>query len=68
MTAYVRAMSKRSEGTDGGKMFPIGYLGVTMVNHGQEFESNSEFGQCLTSKYYSEGLSLYYEVHAVKDE
>lgn len=50
MTAYVRAISKRSEGTEGGKMFPIGYLGVTMVNHGQEFESNSEFGQCLTSE------------------
>ncbi|EEP79489.1 conserved hypothetical protein [Uncinocarpus reesii 1704] len=48
MTAYVRAISKRNEG-DGGKLFPIGYLGGTMVNHGQDFESTSEFGQCLIS-------------------
>ncbi|EAS30561.1 BAR domain-containing protein [Coccidioides immitis RS] len=48
MTAYIRAISKRNEG-DGGKLFSIGYLGGAMVNHGQDFESNSEFGQCLIS-------------------
>ncbi|WEW56575.1 hypothetical protein PRK78_002022 [Emydomyces testavorans] len=49
MTAYIRAISKRSDGGDGGKQFPIEYLGGTMVNHGQDFENTSEFGRCLIS-------------------
>jgi hypothetical protein len=47
MTTYVKALSKRNEGDDREKSLPVGYLGSTMVNHGEDFESNSEFGQCL---------------------
>ncbi|KAF3482431.1 uncharacterized protein GIQ15_05190 [Arthroderma uncinatum] len=49
MGAYVRAISKRSEGEDKEKLFPIGNLGGVMVAHGEDFASNSEFGQCLTT-------------------
>lgn len=47
MVAYIRAMSKRNEGDDKEKILPVGYLGGTMVMHGEDFENNSEFGQCL---------------------
>ncbi|OAL69891.1 BAR domain-containing protein [Trichophyton violaceum] len=49
MAAYVRAISKRSEGEDKEKLFPIGNLGGVMVAHGEDFASNSEYGQCLTA-------------------
>ncbi|KAI1944065.1 hypothetical protein LOZ66_000654 [Ophidiomyces ophidiicola] len=49
MTSYVRVISKRNEGGDSGKLLPIGHLGGTMVEHGQDFENTSEFGQCLIS-------------------
>lgn len=49
MTTYVKALSKRNEGDDKEKTLPVGYMGATMVNHGEDFESTSEFGQCLTS-------------------
>ncbi|PGH08632.1 hypothetical protein GX51_01152 [Blastomyces parvus] len=49
MTAYVKALSKRNEGDDKEKTLPVGYMGTTMVNHGEDFESTSEFGQCLTN-------------------
>ncbi|OJD14826.1 hypothetical protein AJ78_04856 [Emergomyces pasteurianus Ep9510] len=49
MTAYVKTLSKRNEGDDKEKTLPVGYMGATMVNHGEDFESTSEFGQCLTS-------------------
>ncbi|OJD26353.1 hypothetical protein ACJ73_02268 [Blastomyces percursus] len=47
MTTYVKALSKRNEGDDKEKTLPVGYMGTTMVNHGEDFESTSEFGQCL---------------------
>jgi hypothetical protein len=47
MAAYVKALSKRNEGGDREKILPVGHLGSTMVNHGEDFESDSEFGQCL---------------------
>lgn len=50
MAAYVRAISKRSEGEDKEKLFPIGNLGGVMVAHGEDFASNSEYGQCLTGR------------------
>ncbi|KAM5444627.1 hypothetical protein MferCBS31731_000081 [Microsporum ferrugineum] len=49
MGAYVRAISKRNEGEDKEKLFPIGNLGSVMVGHGEDFASNSEYGQCLTA-------------------
>lgn len=51
MTAYVKALSKRSEGDDKEKTLPIAHLGSSMVTHGEDFDGNSEYGQCLTSKY-----------------
>lgn len=47
MVTYVKAMSKRNEGEDKEKNLPVAYLGGTMVNHGEDFETDSEFGQCL---------------------
>ncbi|KAA6411830.1 MAG: hypothetical protein FRX48_03980 [Lasallia pustulata] len=47
MTAYVKTLSKRNEAEDKEKILPVAYLGSTMVNHGEDFENDSEFGQCL---------------------
>lgn len=52
MTAYVKTLSKRQEGDDKEKILPVAYLGSTMVSHGEDFEDDSEFGQCLTSELY----------------
>ena len=49
MTAYVKTLSKRSEGDDKEKILPVAYLGSTMLNHGEDFENDSIFGQCLIS-------------------
>lgn len=47
MTTYIKTLSKRNEGEDKEKMLPIAYLGSTMLSHGEDFENDSEFGQCL---------------------
>ena len=47
MTAYVKTLSKRSERDDKEKTLPVAYLGSSMVTHGEEFEKDSVFGQCL---------------------
>ncbi|KAJ5786180.1 uncharacterized protein N7503_011392 [Penicillium pulvis] len=47
MTAYVKAISKRTEGDDKEKTLPIAHLGGSMVSHGEDFDGNSEYGQCL---------------------
>ncbi|KAL8939640.1 MAG: hypothetical protein Q9216_003248 [Gyalolechia sp. 2 TL-2023] len=49
MTTYVKTLSKRNEGDDKEKSLPVSYLGSTMVRHGEDFEDDSEFGQCLIS-------------------
>ena len=49
MNAYVKTLSKRQEGDDKEKILPIAYLGSTMVSHGEDFEEDSDFGQCLQS-------------------
>ena len=49
MNGYVKTLSKRQEGDDKEKILPIAYLGSTMVNHGEDFEEDSDFGQCLQS-------------------
>ena len=58
MTAYVKTLSKRQEGDDKEKILPVAYLGSTMVNHGEDFEDDSEFGQCLMSEYIVDTLIL----------
>ena len=52
MTAYVKTLSKRQEGEDKEKILPVSYLGSTMVSHGEDFEDDSEFGQCLMSTFH----------------
>lgn len=47
MNLYVKAISKRNEAEDKEKSLPVGYLGKVMINHGEDFEHESEFGQCL---------------------
>lgn len=50
MNAYVKSISKRSEVDDKEKALPIGRMGGYMVAHGEDFDGNSEYGQCLISK------------------
>ncbi|KAJ5517983.1 hypothetical protein N7453_000405 [Penicillium expansum] len=47
MTSYVKAISKRNDGEDKEKTLPIAHLGGSMVAHGEDFDGNSEYGQCL---------------------
>ncbi|EHK98088.1 putative Meiotically up-regulated gene protein [Glarea lozoyensis 74030] len=49
MTSYVKSLSKRNEAEDKEKTLPVGYMGQTMINHGEDFEPDSEFGNCLIS-------------------
>jgi hypothetical protein len=50
-TAYVKSISKRNDTDDKEKVLPIAYLGQTMMNHGEDFEPDSGFGNCLISTY-----------------
>jgi hypothetical protein len=50
MTGYVKSLSKRAEGDDKEKTLPGGHLGSTMVTHSEDFEPDSEFGNCLSSR------------------
>lgn len=45
--AYVKSMSKRDQGEGKEKQIPVGWFGSTLVSHGDDFEPDSEFGQCL---------------------
>ncbi|KAI1767957.1 BAR-domain-containing protein [Hypoxylon sp. FL1150] len=48
MTAYVKSLSRRGETfEDKEKGLPVSYLGRTMISHGEEFDPDSEFGNCL---------------------
>ena len=46
-SAYVKSLSKRDQGEKQEKQLPVGFLGSTMISHGDDFEADSEFGQCL---------------------
>lgn len=50
MTVYVKSLSKRNEGEDREKLLPVGFMGSTMIAHGQDFSHDSEFGNCLQSR------------------
>lgn len=56
MTTYVKSISRREEVEDREKLLPVAYLGQTMIHHGEDFEPDSEFGNCLISKYISVDL------------
>ncbi|KAF2669213.1 BAR-domain-containing protein [Microthyrium microscopicum] len=47
MSLYVKAQGRKESADDRDKMLPVGYLGSTMVGHGQDFSPDSEFGNCL---------------------
>lgn len=48
MTVYVKSLSERAQGADREKMLPGGHLGSSMVSHSEDFEPDSEFGNCLS--------------------
>jgi hypothetical protein len=51
MNAYVKWISRRGEVfEDKEKGLPVSYLGRTMISHGEDFESDSEFGNCLIGR------------------
>ncbi|KAI1749684.1 BAR domain-containing protein [Xylaria castorea] len=48
MNVYMKSLSRRGETfEDKEKGLPVSYLGRTMISHGEDFESDSEFGNCL---------------------
>ena len=49
MAAYVKSIARKNDGNDRDKSSPVGYMGTTMINHGEDFEPDSEFGNCLMS-------------------
>ena len=50
MANYVKTVQKRSDTEERDKALPVGYLGATMIAHGQDFQRDSEYGNCLVSK------------------
>ncbi|KAF7561337.1 hypothetical protein G7046_g2809 [Stylonectria norvegica] len=50
MSTYVKWISRRTEpAEDKERSLPVAYLGRTMAAHGEDFEQDSEFGNCLLS-------------------
>ncbi|KAK3715386.1 hypothetical protein LTR37_007114 [Vermiconidia calcicola] len=45
--AYVKSLSKRDQGEGKEKQLAVGNFGSTLASHGDDFEPDSEFGQCL---------------------
>lgn len=45
--AYMRTVTRRTEGEGKEKLTPIAYLGSSMTRHGEDFAEDSVFGQCL---------------------
>jgi hypothetical protein len=48
--AYIKTVSKKSEIEGKEKILPIAHMGGTMVSHGEDFDTDSELGQCLSRK------------------
>lgn len=47
MNAYVKWLGQREGLGEREKGAPAAVLGRTMVHHGEDFDTNSEFGNCL---------------------
>ena len=58
MNVYVKSISKRAEGDDRDKALPGGVMGSTMVQHSQDFEPDSEFGNCLSGRFIAPATRL----------
>lgn len=50
MNAYVKSISRRAELDRKEKTLPIAYMGGSMITHGEDFDLDSEFGQCLNGE------------------
>ncbi|KAI0977298.1 BAR-domain-containing protein [Xylaria arbuscula] len=66
---YIKSLSRRGETfEDKEKGLPVSYLGRTMIAHGEDFEADSEFGNCLIAMGRSNeriaGLQEGYVAHA----
>jgi hypothetical protein len=48
--AYIKGISKRCEIEGKEKILPVAHMGATMISHGEDFEQDSEMGQCLNCK------------------
>jgi len=46
---YIKSLSRRDAGDGKEKQIPIGHFGTTLTAHGDDFEPDSEFGQCLST-------------------
>lgn len=46
---YIKTLSKRDQYEGREKQMPVAYFGNSLVAHGDDFEPDSEFGQCLSS-------------------
>lgn len=46
---YIKSISRRDAGEGKEKQLPIGHFGSVLVSHGDDFEPDSEFGQCLST-------------------
>lgn len=46
---YIKSMSRRDAGEEKEKQLPVGYFGSALTTHGEDFEPDSEFGQCLSA-------------------
>jgi UDP-2,3-diacylglucosamine pyrophosphatase LpxH len=47
--AYVQSLAKREKYQDKEQQLAVGYFGSTLVSHGDDFEPDSEYGQCLST-------------------
>ncbi|RPB05624.1 BAR-domain-containing protein [Choiromyces venosus 120613-1] len=47
MNVYIKSVSQKSVGEDREKMLPVDVMAQAMISHGEEFESDSVFGNCL---------------------
>lgn len=45
--AYIKSLTKRDQGEGKEKQLAVAHFGSTMVTHSEDFEPDSEFGQCL---------------------
>lgn len=50
MNAYVKWLGHREGMGEREKGLPAAVLGRTMVHHGEDFDTDSEFGNCLIGK------------------
>ena len=50
MSIYMKAVSKRTELEKKEKTLPVAHLGTSMVTHSEDFDHESEYGQCLSCK------------------